>query len=114
MTPGAGSLAESCVVSDVDLVPLAHPVADAAVAALGPSAVAAWACLVRRARLQPGERVLVLGAGGAVGQAASERPGCSARAGWWRPAGRPAPRSGPTGPVPTRSSHSAPSRTTTR
>ena len=34
----------------------------------GLSAVAAWMCLTWRARLQPGETVLVLGAGGAVGQ----------------------------------------------
>ena len=39
-------------------------------AALGLSAVAAWMSLTWRARLQPGERVLVLGGGGAVGQAA--------------------------------------------
>ena len=70
MAPGDGSLAERCVVPDVDVLPLAAPVADAAAAALGLSAVAAWACLAWRARLQPGERVLVLGAGGAVGQAA--------------------------------------------
>jgi len=69
MAPGDGSLAERCAVPEVDLVPVTHPVADAAVAALGLSAVAAWACLAWRARLQPGERVLVLGAGGAVGQA---------------------------------------------
>jgi NADPH:quinone reductase-like Zn-dependent oxidoreductase len=34
------------------------------------SAVAAWMVLTERGRLQPGERVLVLGAGGAVGQVA--------------------------------------------
>ena len=50
MTAGDGSLAE--------------------LAALGLSGVAAWMSLTWRARFQAGERVLVLGGGGAVGQAA--------------------------------------------
>jgi NADPH:quinone reductase-like Zn-dependent oxidoreductase len=70
MAAGDGSLAEACAVADTDLVPVTDAVPDAAVAALGLSAVAAWMCLSWRARLSPGERVLVLGAGGAVGQAA--------------------------------------------
>ncbi|CAN5397404.1 zinc-binding dehydrogenase [soil metagenome] len=70
MAPGDGSLAELCVVPDEDLVPLESPVPDATIAALGLSAVAAWMSLTWRARLQPGESVLVLGGGGAVGQAA--------------------------------------------
>jgi len=70
MAPGDGSLAERCVVPDTDLVPLESPVPDATVAALGLSAVAAWMALSWRARLRPTESVLVLGAGGAVGQAA--------------------------------------------
>jgi NADPH:quinone reductase-like Zn-dependent oxidoreductase len=69
MAPGDGSLAELCAVADADLVPLEIGVPDALVAALGLSAVAAWMALSWRARLQPGERVLVLGGGGAVGQA---------------------------------------------
>ncbi len=69
MAPGDGSLAELCAVADDDLVPLATDVPDALVAALGLSAVAAWMALSWRGRLQPGERVLVLGGGGAVGQA---------------------------------------------
>jgi NADPH:quinone reductase-like Zn-dependent oxidoreductase len=68
MAPGDGSLAELCAVADADLVPLETGVPDALVAALGLSAVAAWMALSWRARLQPGERVLVLGGGGAVGQ----------------------------------------------
>jgi NADPH:quinone reductase-like Zn-dependent oxidoreductase len=68
--PGDGSLAERCAVPDVDVVPLDADVPDAALAALGLSAVAAWISLTRRASLQQGERVLVLGAGGAVGQSA--------------------------------------------
>jgi NADPH:quinone reductase-like Zn-dependent oxidoreductase len=70
MSPGDGSLAELCAVPDADLVPLAPPVPDAVVAALGLSAVAAWMSLTWRAALRPGERVVVLGAGGAVGQVA--------------------------------------------
>jgi len=70
MSPGDGSFAERCAVPDADLIVLDAPVADAEVAALGLSGVAAWMVLTWRARLQPGERVLVLGGGGAVGQAA--------------------------------------------
>jgi NADPH:quinone reductase-like Zn-dependent oxidoreductase len=70
MAAGDGSFAERCAVPDADLVALDSPVEDALVAALGLSAVAAWMSLTWRAQLQPGERVLVLGAGGAVGQVA--------------------------------------------
>jgi NADPH:quinone reductase-like Zn-dependent oxidoreductase len=70
MAPGDGSLAERCVVPDADVVPLGVDVPDPAMAALGLSGVAAWMVLTWRAHLQPGETVLVLGAGGAVGQSA--------------------------------------------
>ncbi len=71
MAPGDGGLAELCAVPDEDVVVLTEaPDDDAAVAALGLSAVAAWQCLTWRGRLAPGEHVVVLGAGGAVGQAA--------------------------------------------
>ena len=70
MAPGDGSLAELCAVPDGDVVPLAEPVSDTVAAALGLSAVAAWMSLTWRAGLRPGERVVVLGAGGAVGQVA--------------------------------------------
>lgn len=70
MAPGDGSLAEFCVVPDADVVPLNGPVADDVVAALGLSAVAAWMALTWRAQLRRGERVVVLGGGGAVGQVA--------------------------------------------
>ncbi len=70
MGPGDGSLAERCLVRDDDVVVVEHDVADAPLAALGMSGVAAWMCLTARAQLLPGERVLVLGGGGAVGQAA--------------------------------------------
>ncbi len=70
MRPGDGSLAELCAVPDADVVALESTVPDATVAALGLSAVAAWMALTWRAGLRPTEHVLVLGAGGAVGQAA--------------------------------------------
>ena len=70
MSPGDGSFAERCAVPDADLIVLDTSVPDAQVAAIGLSGVAAWMVLTWRARLQPGERVLVLGGGGAVGQAA--------------------------------------------
>ncbi|MCW2530815.1 MAG: Zn-dependent oxidoreductase, NADPH:quinone reductase [Blastococcus sp.] len=70
MAPGDGSLAERCAVPDADVVPIGPDVPDGALAALGLSGIAAWMALTWRGRLQPGERVLVLGAGGAVGQAA--------------------------------------------
>jgi NADPH:quinone reductase-like Zn-dependent oxidoreductase len=70
MTGGDGSFAERCAVPESDLVALPNDVPDTVVAALGLSGVAAWMALTWRARMQPGERVLVLGAGGAVGQIA--------------------------------------------
>ena len=70
MAPGDGGMAERCAVRDVDVVPVAAELPDTALAALGLSAVAAWMALTWRGRLSPGEHVLVLGAGGAVGQAA--------------------------------------------
>jgi NADPH:quinone reductase-like Zn-dependent oxidoreductase len=68
--PGDGTLAELCAVTDDAVVPVPDGVGDVDAAALGLSAVAAWMCLTDRGRLQPGETVLVLGAGGAVGQVA--------------------------------------------
>jgi NADPH:quinone reductase-like Zn-dependent oxidoreductase len=68
--PGDGSMAELCVVPDADAVPLTADVPDAVVAALGLSAVAAWGSLTLAGQLRAGEQVLVLGAGGTVGQVA--------------------------------------------
>lgn len=70
MARGDGSYAELCLVPDTDLVPITADVGDAALAALGLSAVAAWMSLTCRGGLRTGESVVVLGAGGAVGQAA--------------------------------------------
>jgi NADPH:quinone reductase-like Zn-dependent oxidoreductase len=70
MKPGDGSLAEWAVVPAADLVPITADVADDEVAAIGTSGIAAWMAVTARAQLRPGERVLILGAGGAVGQVA--------------------------------------------
>jgi NADPH:quinone reductase-like Zn-dependent oxidoreductase len=70
MAPGDGSMAERAAAVEADVVPLPDEVGDVEFAALGLSGVAAWAILTARARMRPGEQVLVLGAGGAVGQAA--------------------------------------------
>jgi NADPH:quinone reductase len=68
MRPGDGSMAEWCVVPETAVLPLPDAVSDDLAAALGLSAVAAWMALTWRGGLAPGERVLVLGASGNVGQ----------------------------------------------
>ncbi len=70
MKPGDGTLGEQYVAAPDDVVPLPDGVTDEVAAAVGLSGVAAWGALTLRAGLQAGETVLVLGAGGAVGQAA--------------------------------------------
>ena len=70
MHPADGSLAQLCAADVADVVPLPDGVDDALAAALGLSAVAAWEVLSSRAALVDGEQVLVLGAGGTVGQVA--------------------------------------------
>src|ERR1700761_8544105 len=72
MGPGDGSLREVCSVPDADVVPLSFHVAPERVAALGLSAVAAWMAVTWRGELHEGEQVIVLGAGGAVGQVAGQ------------------------------------------
>ena len=71
MAPGDGSLAEWCAVPGPDLVPISADVPDPMVAAIGTSGIAAWMALTWRAGLRTGERVVVLGASGAVGQVAT-------------------------------------------
>lgn len=62
-----GALAERCVARAVDVAPKPRSI-DHATAAITPiSALTAWQALVDRARLEPGERVLVHGGAGAVG-----------------------------------------------
>jgi NADPH2:quinone reductase len=70
MAPGDGSMAERAAVPEADLVPLPEGADPVEVAALGLSAVAAHMALTWRGELTPGEQVIVLGAGGVVGQAA--------------------------------------------
>jgi NADPH:quinone reductase-like Zn-dependent oxidoreductase len=69
MRPGDGSMRGSATVPEQDAVPLPGGADPVLVAALGLSAVAAWMALTWRGELAAGERVLVLGAGGVVGQA---------------------------------------------
>jgi NADPH:quinone reductase-like Zn-dependent oxidoreductase len=68
MRPGDGAMAAWCVAAESAVLPLPDGVSDDLAAALGLSAVAAWMALTWRARLAPGEHVLVLGASGTVGQ----------------------------------------------
>ena len=70
MAPGDGSMAELVAVAEHDLVTLPDGVSQTEVAALGLSAIAAHMALTWRGELAPGETVVVLGAGGVVGQAA--------------------------------------------
>lgn len=70
MAPGDGSMRAVADVGEQDLVALPPGADPVLVAALGLSAVAAWMALTWRGELAAGERVLVLGAGGVVGQAA--------------------------------------------
>jgi NADPH:quinone reductase-like Zn-dependent oxidoreductase len=70
MKPGNGTMSEVAAVAEEDLLLLPEGVEPQIAAALGLSAVAAWSALTRKARLQPGETVIVLGAGGTVGQVA--------------------------------------------
>jgi NADPH:quinone reductase-like Zn-dependent oxidoreductase len=70
MQPGDGSMRAVATVAERDIVPLPPGTDPALAGALGLSAVAAWLGLTWRGELLPGEQVLVLGAGGVVGQAA--------------------------------------------
>ncbi len=70
MAPGDGSMAAVAVTRADALVELPAGADAVAVAALGLSAVAAHLALTWRGELAEGEQVVVLGAGGVVGQAA--------------------------------------------
>lgn len=65
-----GSMAERTLVPADDLVELPEEIDDGLAAALGIAGLAGWLPLAWRARVQPGETVLVLGATGIVGQIA--------------------------------------------
>jgi NADPH:quinone reductase-like Zn-dependent oxidoreductase len=68
--PGHGSMAAVAAVAEADVVVLPDRADPVLVAALGLSAVAAYMALTWRGELTSGEQVIVLGAGGVVGQAA--------------------------------------------
>ncbi|HEY8478536.1 MAG TPA: zinc-binding alcohol dehydrogenase family protein [Spirillospora sp.] len=70
MSPGDGSMAEVAAVPREALVGLPDGTDPVELAALGLSAVAAHMALTWRGELAAGEQVVVLGAGGVVGQAA--------------------------------------------
>jgi NADPH:quinone reductase-like Zn-dependent oxidoreductase len=65
-----GSMAELCSVEEARAMVIRHDIDDVTSAALGLTGVAAWMSLSQRGGIEPGEHVLVLGAGGAVGQIA--------------------------------------------
>jgi NADPH:quinone reductase-like Zn-dependent oxidoreductase len=65
-----GSMAERALVAGDGLVDVPDGLDDGLAVAIGIAGLAAWAPLEWRARLQPGETVLVLGATGVVGQIA--------------------------------------------
>ena len=67
--PPNGALAERAVTNG-QTVPLPEQVSDGVAAALGTPGIAAYLAITRRAQLQPGETVLVLGASGVLGSIA--------------------------------------------
>lgn len=69
MRRGDGSMRDIATAGAGDVVLLPPSADPALVAALGLSGVAAWQALTWRGAVEPGEQVLVLGAGGVVGQA---------------------------------------------
>jgi NADPH:quinone reductase-like Zn-dependent oxidoreductase len=65
-----GSMAERTVVPKGSVLEIADDVDSAVAAALGNTGITAWLALEWRARLKPGETVLILAASGAVGRVA--------------------------------------------
>jgi NADPH:quinone reductase-like Zn-dependent oxidoreductase len=68
--PPFGSFAQQALVDPAMTVALPEAIDDATAIALWTAGLAAWIPLTRMARINPGERVLVLGASGVVGQIA--------------------------------------------
>jgi NADPH2:quinone reductase len=67
-----GSHAEYVVVPAETLSPKPKPLSMAQAAAIGVPYITAWASVVSAAQIQPGETILIVGAAGAVGQAATQ------------------------------------------
>lgn len=65
-----GAMAELSVVSTEELMDLPAEISDEDAIAFGNAGLAAWLALTLRAKLEPGESVLVLGASGTVGRIA--------------------------------------------
>ncbi len=65
-----GSMAERALVDPSSTYPVPEGLDQGVAVALGISGLAAWLALTWRAKLQPGEHVLVLGASGVLGQIA--------------------------------------------
>jgi NADPH:quinone reductase-like Zn-dependent oxidoreductase len=65
-----GTLAERSLVSTQHCIPLPNDLNDVIAAAIANPGMSAWAALVERAHLQPGETVLVNGATGTAGRVA--------------------------------------------
>jgi NADPH:quinone reductase-like Zn-dependent oxidoreductase len=68
--PPFGSMAEYTVVSRSLTIPLATEIDDAVAAALGNPGLATWGSLLGRAKLEPGEGVMINGATGIAGKQA--------------------------------------------
>lgn len=62
-----GALAEKSLVRKRLCVPVPESLSDVTAAAIANPGMSAWAALVERARLQPGETVLINGATGSAG-----------------------------------------------
>jgi NADPH2:quinone reductase len=67
-----GSHAQYVVVPTEFLFPKPKSLTMVQAAAIGVPFITAWASVVRAARIQPGETILIVGAAGAVGQAATQ------------------------------------------
>jgi NADPH2:quinone reductase len=68
----SGSVAEAALAAEAALFPVPDALSDGIAIALGAAGLAAWMTLVDQADLQSGEKVLVLGASGVVGQLAAQ------------------------------------------
>lgn len=68
--PPFGSMAEYTVVSQARTIPLPANIEDGVAAALGNPALATWGAMLGRAKLQPGEAVMINGATGIAGKQA--------------------------------------------